>query len=169
MQESIDMAELLGDLDFDPAALKAKYRRARQTPARRRQRAICRGDREFSHYVDDPYVEPGFSRAPLHDEVEVAIRRRFWRTLMAAGLREAGFDDIRMIKKAILAAPGIGIAIQVRCAMWSLTAICRCLKNSITCRSTSTPSRRRFCSTASALRVITTYTKTRVYKLRSPN
>ena len=56
---------------------------------------------EFSHYVDDPYVEPGFSRAPLHDEVEVAIiGGGFGGLLMAARLREAGFDDIRMIEKA---------------------------------------------------------------------
>ncbi|MEC7380626.1 MAG: NAD(P)/FAD-dependent oxidoreductase [Pseudomonadota bacterium] len=102
MQESIDMAELLGDLDFDPAALKAKYLEERDKRLRDDgNEQYVEVTAEFSHYVDDPYVEPGFSRAPLHDEVEVAIiGGGFGGLLMAARLREAGFDDIRMIEKA---------------------------------------------------------------------
>ena len=102
MQESTDMAELLGDLDFDPAALKAKYLEERDKRLRDDgNEQYVEVTAEFSHYVDDPYVEPGFSRAPLHDEVEVAIiGGGFGGLLMAARLREAGFDDIRMIEKA---------------------------------------------------------------------
>ena len=102
MQESIDMAELLGDFDFDPAALKAKYLEERDKRLRDDgNEQYVEVTAEFSHYVDDPYVEPGFSRAPLHDEVEVAIiGGGFGGLLMAARLREAGFDDIRMIEKA---------------------------------------------------------------------
>ena len=102
MQESIDMAELLGDLDFDPAALKAKYLEERDKRLRDDgNEQYVEVTAEFSHYVDDPYVEPGFSRAPLHDEVEIAIiGGGFGGLLMAARLREAGFDDIRMIEKA---------------------------------------------------------------------
>ena len=102
MQESIDMAELLGDLDFDPAALKAKYLEERDKRLRDDgNEQYVEVTAEFSHYVDDPYVEPGFSRAPLQDEVEVAIiGGGFGGLLMAARLREAGFDDIRMIEKA---------------------------------------------------------------------
>ena len=102
MQESIDMAQLLGDLDFDPAALKAKYLEERDKRLRDDgNEQYVEVTAEFSHYVDDPYVEPGFSRAPLHDEVEVAIiGGGFGGLLMAARLREAGFDDIRMIEKA---------------------------------------------------------------------
>ena len=102
MQESIDMAELLGDLDFDPAALKARYLEERDKRLRDDgNEQYVEVTAEFSHYVDDPYVEPGFSRAPLHDEVEVAIiGGGFGGLLMAARLREAGFDDIRMIEKA---------------------------------------------------------------------
>ncbi len=102
MQESIDMAELLGDLDFDPAALKAKYLEERDKRLRDDgNEQYVEVTAEFSHYVDDPYVEPGLSRAPLHDEVEVAIiGGGFGGLLMAARLREAGFDDIRMIEKA---------------------------------------------------------------------
>ena len=102
MQESIDIAELLGDLDFDPAALNAKYLEERDKRLRDDgNEQYVEVTAEFSHYVDDPYVEPGFSRAPLHDEVEVAIiGGGFGGLLMAARLREAGFDDIRMIEKA---------------------------------------------------------------------
>ena len=102
MQESIDMAQLLGDLDFDPAALKAKYLEERDKRLRDDgNEQYVEVTAEFSHYVDDPYVEPGFSRAPLQDEVEVAIiGGGFGGLLMAARLREAGFDDIRMIEKA---------------------------------------------------------------------
>ena len=102
MQESIDMAELLGDLDFDPAALKAKYLEERDKRLRDDgNEQYVEVTAEFSHYVDDPYVEPGFSRAPMQDEVEVAIiGGGFGGLLMAARLREAGFDDIRMIEKA---------------------------------------------------------------------
>ena len=102
MQESIDMAELLGDLDFDPAALKAKYLEERDKRLRDDgNEQYVEVTAEFSHYVDDPYVEPGFSRAPLQDEVEVAIiGGGFGGLLMAARLREAGFNDIRMIEKA---------------------------------------------------------------------
>ena len=56
---------------------------------------------EFAHYVDDPYVEPGFNRDPLTDHVEVAIvGGGFGGLLTGARLREAGFDDIRLIEKA---------------------------------------------------------------------
>ena len=55
---------------------------------------------EFAHYLDDPYVEPGFTRAPLHDEVEVVvIGGGFGGLLAGARLREAGIDDIRIIEK----------------------------------------------------------------------
>ena len=55
---------------------------------------------DFAHYVDDPYVEPGFTRAPLDDEVEVVvIGGGFGGLLAGARLREAGVDDIRIIEK----------------------------------------------------------------------
>ena len=64
----------INDLGFDPAALKAKYRAERD----KRLRADGNGQyreikNEFAHYLDDPYVEPGFTRAPLTDEIEVLV------------------------------------------------------------------------------------------------
>ncbi len=55
----------------------------------------------FAHYLDDPYVEPGFTRAPLTDEVEVVvIGGGFGGLLAGARLRQAGVEDIRMIDPA---------------------------------------------------------------------
>ena len=98
-----EVAVLAGKIDFDPDALHEQIpRRARQAPARGRQRAsTSRSRREFSHYVDDPYVEPGFTRAPVFDEVEFAIiGGGFGGLLMGARLREAGFKSIRVVESA---------------------------------------------------------------------
>ena len=88
-------------LDFDPDALRAKYRAARDMRLRddaNEQYVEVKGD--FSHYVDDPYVEPGFTRDPLTEEVEVLIVGGGFGGLMAgAQLRKAGVQDIRIIEK----------------------------------------------------------------------
>jgi cyclohexanone monooxygenase len=89
------------DLDFDPAALREKYRSERDKrlrPDANQQWVEVRGD--FKHYVDDPYVEPGFSRAPLTDEVDaLVIGGGFGGLLAAARLREAGVERIRILEK----------------------------------------------------------------------
>ena len=89
------------DLGFDPQALREKYRAERDKRLRddaNEQYQEIRGD--FAHYLDDPYVEPGFTRAPLTDEVEVVvIGGGFGGLLAGARLREAGVQDIRMIEK----------------------------------------------------------------------
>ena len=89
------------DLGFDPDALRDKYRAERDKRLRadgNEQYREIKG--EFAHYLDDPYVEPGFTRAPLTDEVEVVvIGGGFGGLLAGARLREAGVDDIRMIEK----------------------------------------------------------------------
>ena len=55
----------------------------------------------FAHYLDDPYVEPGFTREPLTDEVEVVvIGGGFGGLLAGARLRQAGVESIRMIDPA---------------------------------------------------------------------
>jgi cyclohexanone monooxygenase len=88
-------------LDFDPDALRAKYREERDKRLRadgNEQYIEVKGD--FSRYVDDPYVEPGFTREPLNDAVEIVIiGGGFGGLLAGARLRQAGFQDIRIIEK----------------------------------------------------------------------
>ncbi|HBK13590.1 MAG TPA: monooxygenase, partial [Gammaproteobacteria bacterium] len=55
---------------------------------------------DFSHYVDDPYVEPGYSRAPLADEVDcIVVGGGFGGLLTGARLTEAGVKRVRIIEK----------------------------------------------------------------------
>ena len=87
-------------LDFDPDALREKYREERDKRLRadgNEQYIEVAG--QFAHYLDDPYVER-VERAPLFDTVEVAvIGGGFAGLLAAARLREAGVEDLRMIEK----------------------------------------------------------------------
>ena len=86
---------------FDPDALRARYRAERDKRLRadgNDQYVEVRG--EFARFVDDPYVAPGFARAPLTDAVEVVIvGGGFGGLLAGARLREAGIDDLRIIEK----------------------------------------------------------------------
>ncbi|HKM99272.1 MAG TPA: NAD(P)/FAD-dependent oxidoreductase [Candidatus Binataceae bacterium] len=88
-------------LDFDPDALRARYREERDKRLRsdgNAQYVEVKGD--FSRYVDDPYVDPGFTREPLTDTVDVLIiGGGFGGLLAGARLREAGVQDIRIIEK----------------------------------------------------------------------
>jgi len=89
------------ELGFDPEQLHAKYRAERDKRLRtdaNDQYVEIAG--QFAHYLDDPYVAPGFARAPLTDEVEVAvIGGGFGGLLVGARLRQAGVEDIRIIEK----------------------------------------------------------------------
>ena len=89
-----------GALDFDPDALRRKYREERDKRLRvdgNDQYVEVTG--EFAHYVEDPYVEP-ISREPLTDEVDVVVvGGGFGGLLVGARLREAGVEDIRIIEK----------------------------------------------------------------------
>jgi cyclohexanone monooxygenase len=80
------------DLGFDPAALKAKYREERDKRLRQDGTAqYIRPKGDFAHFLDDPYVEPGFTRPTLTDEVEVLIAGGgFSALLVGARLRQAG-------------------------------------------------------------------------------
>jgi cyclohexanone monooxygenase len=91
----------LAELGFDPNALRDKYRAERdkrlRTDGNQQYREI-KG--EFAHYLDDPYVAPGFTREPLADEVDVVVvGGGFGGLLAGARLREAGVADIRLIEK----------------------------------------------------------------------
>jgi cyclohexanone monooxygenase len=86
---------------FDPEKLREKYRAERDKrlrPDGNQQYVEVKG--EFAHFVDDPYVEPGFARAPLTDDVDVVvIGGGFGGLLAGARLKEAGVDDVRLIEK----------------------------------------------------------------------
>jgi len=90
------------ELAFDPAALRRKYREERDKRLREDgndQYIEVKG--EFSHFLDDPYAEPGFERAPLHDEVEVlVIGGGFGGLLAGARLRQAGVENLRIVDPA---------------------------------------------------------------------
>ena len=91
----------MNDLGFDPNALREKYRTERDKRLRgdaNEQYQEVVGD--FSHYVDDPYIELKIEREPLEDEVDViVVGGGFGGLLVGARLREAGVDKIRMIEK----------------------------------------------------------------------
>ena len=60
-----DDAAAVGDLGFDPGALREKYR------AERDKRLRAEGNDQyveitgrFAHFLEDPYVQPGFAREP---------------------------------------------------------------------------------------------------------
>src|SRR5438105_7515698 len=89
------------NVSFDPNALREKYRAERDKRLREdgnEQYVEVKG--EFAHFVEDPYVAPGFRRAPLTDDVDVVvIGGGFGGLLAGARLREAGVEDIRLIEK----------------------------------------------------------------------
>jgi cation diffusion facilitator CzcD-associated flavoprotein CzcO len=97
-----EIVELVGDVDFDPDALKRKYLSERDKRVRADGNAqYIEVKAEFSRYIEDPYVEPGFTRAPVFDHVEFAIiGGGFGGLLMGARLREAGFKDLRVVESA---------------------------------------------------------------------
>jgi cyclohexanone monooxygenase len=86
--------------ELDPEALREKYRLERDKRVRaegNNQYTEISGS--FAHYRDDPYVQP-IDRAPLTDEVEVAIiGGGHGGLLIGAKLRKAGVQGIRMIEK----------------------------------------------------------------------
>ena len=102
MDLSPEIRSVAGTIDFDPDALKAKYLSERDK--RLREDGIgqyVEVKAEFSHYIDDPYVEPGFTREPVFDDVEFSIiGGGFGGLMMGARLREAGFQKLRVVESA---------------------------------------------------------------------
>ncbi len=97
-ETKIDTAE---SLPFDPDALREKYRLERDKRMRVDGNAQYRevtGD--FTHYVDDPYIDEPIQRDSLTDEVDVVIIGGGFGGLIAgARFREAGLGQIRIIEK----------------------------------------------------------------------
>ncbi len=88
------------DLPFDPEVLRDRYRRERAKrlrPDGNSQYVEVIGP--FARYLDDPYL-PAVDRAPLSDEVTVAIVGGGLAGLVTgAHLKDAGVDDVRIIEK----------------------------------------------------------------------
>src|SRR5213593_1553335 len=134
------------ELGFDPGALRKKY------AAERAKRLRADGNTQYqeitgkyAHYNVDPYVEPGFTRPALHEELDVLIiGGGFGGLLAAARLQKAGITNIRIIEKAgdfggtwyWNRYPGAQCDIESTC-------ICRCSKRPATSPRRSIPSRRR--------------------------
>ncbi len=95
---TIPTAEELG---FDPAELRRKYADERAKRLRsdgNAQYGEIKGDHD--HYSVDPYVDPGFERAPVREDVEVVIvGGGFGGLLAAAHLQKAGITDVRILEK----------------------------------------------------------------------
>ena len=76
--------------EVDIRSLREKYREERDKRLRtdgNEQYVEVKGD--FTRYIDDPYVDPGFTRAPLDETVEVLIiGGGFGGLLAGARLRE---------------------------------------------------------------------------------
>ncbi len=96
-----DLARVLGPLAFDPEALRERYIDERDRRVGRAEPTRTTVTADFSRYVDDPYVEPGFSRESITDEVDVVIvGAGFGGLLLGARLRQLGLRRIRLIEQA---------------------------------------------------------------------
>src|SRR6202047_1215402 len=90
------------ELGFDPAALRAKY------AAERQKRLRADGNDQYrevtgalEHYNADPYVDPGFTRPALQEQLDaVIVGGGFGGLLAAARLQKVGITNIRIIEKA---------------------------------------------------------------------
>ena len=87
-------------LDFDPDALREKYKQERDRRIRDDGNAqYVEVTGKFRHFTDDPYVEPSSTRAPLTDEVNVVvIGGGFGGLLAGARFHEAGIKDVRILE-----------------------------------------------------------------------
>jgi cyclohexanone monooxygenase len=88
-------------IDFDPAALRAKYRAERDKRLRPdgNDQYVKIGD-AMPELLQDPYSDPDFVRDPINDVMDVVIiGGGFGGLLAGARLRQAGVKDIRIIDK----------------------------------------------------------------------
>ncbi|NKB96949.1 MAG: NAD(P)-binding protein [Pseudomonadales bacterium] len=88
-------------LDFDPDALREKYRAERDKRLRaegNEQYQEVVGD--FSNYIDDPYIDEVIEREPIVDEMDIiVVGGGFGGLITGARFRELGFDRVRIIEK----------------------------------------------------------------------
>ena len=107
MNEAVETSQPTGiptpaELGFDPADLRQKYAEERTKRIRvdgNNQYQEITG--QYEHYNTDPYVEPGFTRPALQEELDaVIIGGGFGGLLAAARLQKEGITNIRIIEKA---------------------------------------------------------------------
>lgn len=92
----------VGDLESDPERLRGKYLAERDKRLRPEGNAqYIAVEEAFADYAADPYVDPGFSRNPVSEDVEVVLIGGGHAGLLGGhALRQAGIDDFRIIEKA---------------------------------------------------------------------
>ena len=90
------------ELGFDPAELRQRYAMERTKRLRvdgNNQYQEVTGN--YEHYNVDPYVDPGFTRPAIKEELDaLVLGGGFGGLLAAARLQEAGITNIRIIEKA---------------------------------------------------------------------
>jgi cation diffusion facilitator CzcD-associated flavoprotein CzcO len=95
-------ADFIGSLSVDPEELRRKYleeRDKRLRPEGNAQYVDMSG--KFEDLVHDPHVEPGFTRPPIVEYVDVAIfGGGFAGLLTAARLKQLGVANLRIIEQA---------------------------------------------------------------------
>lgn len=96
------MQEILSDLNFDLDELRKKYKEERDKRIRPEGSSqYQKVEGEFSFYLDDPWVESGFQREPISDDIDVlVVGGGFGGLLTGAYLRKAGIASIRHIERA---------------------------------------------------------------------
>jgi cation diffusion facilitator CzcD-associated flavoprotein CzcO len=86
---------------FDPKALWEKYqaeREKRLRPDGLKQYVALEG--EFDHYANDPWLKDEITRAPVSEDIEIAIvGGGFGGLLTGARLSQRGVSDVRIIEK----------------------------------------------------------------------
>ncbi len=92
-------------VDFDPVALKERYIAERDQRLKHgggiNQYKLVESEGPFAHYLVDPWVDPGFTREPVKEEVDVVIvGGGYGAQLVAVRLIEAGITSLRIIEKA---------------------------------------------------------------------
>ena len=123
---------------------------------------------QLRHYLEDPYVALRAERAPLRDDVDVAVIGGGFGGLMTAARLERGrHHDVRHHRPAaISAAPGTGTATPARSATSSRTSTCRCSKKRAHAEGEVRACRPRSSSTASASASTSACTTTRCFQTR---
>ena len=89
-------------LALDADAIRRKYAEERDKRIRAEQNAQwAELDERFAHLSEDPYVEPGFTRDPIVEDIDaLVIGGGFGGMIAAVELQKRGIENIRIVEKA---------------------------------------------------------------------